>query len=157
MEWNRMEFGMDYKIKDVCSTLGFGSSSFYKRLNLLKECIYKNEENEEDYFYKTGNKFFITEKGFNWFKHYNEKEFCKNKYNSKSIDSINNALVALQNQTIDEYKKRIEYLENENKRLTEIIAVKEQKELAQNIKYIDNKSSEERQPFYYKFLNIFKK
>ena len=52
------------------------------------------------------------------------------------------------------YKQENEYLKQENKRLLDIISVKEQKELAKDIKYIGNN---ENISFWDKFFNKFKK
>lgn len=46
-----------------------------------------------------------------------------------------------QDQIIDIYKRRIEYLESENKRLLDIISIKVQKDIAKDIKYIPSSSN----------------
>ena len=90
---------------------------------------------------------FFTDKGYNYI-----KEF---KNNSKKVrqDSTQKDITIYQEQIIDIYKKRIEYLENENQRLLDIISVKEQKELAKDMKYIGNNNVS----FWDKFFNKFRK
>ena len=61
--------------------------------------------------------------------------------------------IAYRNELIENYKKRIEYLENENKRLLDVIAFKEQKELVKDTKLLDNK---EKKSFFSCFFNRFK-
>ena len=80
----------------------------------------------------------------------------QNKTKSDNIrhNSINNDISIYQNQIIDIYKQRIEYLEQENKRLLDIISVKEQKELAKDIKYIGDS---ETMSFWDKLFHKFKK
>ena len=65
-----------------------------------------------------------------------KNNFKQDNTNNDNIRQNSNDIVLYQNQIIDIYKQRIEYLENENKRLLDIISVKEQKELAKDIKYI---------------------
>ena len=57
---------MNYKIKEVCNILGFGVSKFYKLKNILDNSI--PEQNRLEYYYNEGRNFFVTEKGFEWFK-----------------------------------------------------------------------------------------
>ena len=92
---------------------------------------------------------------------YNEQAFeilknnCFKTYNNDTIQNNQiNDITIYQNQIIEIYKQRIEYLENENKRLLDIISVKEQKELAKDIKYIGNN---ETTSFWDKFFNKFKR
>lgn len=139
---------MDYKIKDLCNTFDFGVSKFYKLKENLDSSI--PEQNRIEYYYNKGRNFYITDKGFEWFKN-NLDNFSK----SQTIknDSSNNITI-YQNQIIEMYKQENEYLKQENKRLLDIISVKEQKELAKDIKYIGNN---ENVSFWDKFINKFKR
>ena len=137
---------MDYKIKELCNKLGFGVSKFYSLKELLDSSI--PEQNRMEYYYNKGRNFYITEKGYSWFES-NLDNKTKTRYKSNNDD-----IVIYQNQIIDIYKQRIEYLESENKRLLDIISFKEQKELTKDIKYID---SSDKVSFWDKFLNKFKK
>ena len=122
---------MEYRISNICSDLSIGKSTVYKRIELLKQSIPETDLKKNDYFYYTEkNKLFITEKGFEYIKNFNSK-----KDNIRQSSTINDITI-YQNHLIEMYKNRIEYLENENKRLLDIISVKEQKELAKDIKYI---------------------
>ena len=136
---------MEYKIKDLCNQLNFGVYKFYKLKDILDNSI--PEQNRIEYYYNKGRNFYITEKGFEWF---------KNNIESTNIrqNSTNSDIAIYQNQIIEIYKQRIEYLKNENKRLLDIISVKEQKELAKDIKYIGNN---ETTSFWDKFFNKFKR
>lgn len=109
-----------------------GVSKFYRLKDNLDHSV--PEQNRTEYYFSKNNKFFITEKGFNWFK--NNVDILKN--NNKRQNSTNNDIVLYQNQIIDMYKQRIEYLENENKRLLDIIAFKEQKEQFKTLNDINN-------------------
>ena len=139
---------MEYKIKNLCNELGFGVSKFYNLKNILDNSI--PEQNRIEYYYTKGRNFYITEKGYDWF-----KNNLDNKTKVKS-NSNNNDIVIYQNQIIEIYKQRIEYLESENKRLLDIISFKEQKELTKDIKYIGNDNSINKNSFFSKFLNIFR-
>lgn len=144
---------MDYKISDICSNLSIGKSTVYNRIDILKKDIPKSNLRNNDYFYYNDKgKLFITDKGFDFIKNFNSPDFSNN-FNNKENSSENISII-YQNQIIDMYKQRIEYLENENKRLLDIISVKEQKELAKDIKYIGNN---ETVSFWDKFFNKFKK
>lgn len=136
---------MGYKIKDLCNQLNFGVYKFYKLKDILDNSI--PEQNRIEYYYNKGRNFYITEKGFDWF---------KNNIESTNIrqNSTNSDITIYQNQIIEIYKQRIEYLENENKRLLDIISVKEQKELAKDIKYLGNN---ETISFWDKLFHKFKK
>lgn len=137
---------MEYKIKDVCNECNFGVSKFYKLKNVLTSSI--PEQNRIEYFYNKGRNFFITDKGLCWFKN-NSNVNLDSKPNCTTSD-----VTIYQNEIIDIYKKRIEYLENENKRLLDIISIKEQKEIAGEINRIDNKSNNN---IFSKFFDRFKK
>lgn len=126
---------MEYRISNICSDLSIGKSTVYKRIELLKKDIPETDwENNEYFYYTENNKLFITEKGFEYIKNFNNNNSTVN----VRQNSTNNEIVVYQNQIIEIYKQRIEYLESENKRLLDIISVKEQKELAKDIKYIGN-------------------
>lgn len=140
---------MDYKISDICNDLGIGKSTIYKRIEIIKSIVPETEWKRNEYFYYTdSNKLFITEKGYDFIK--------QNKTKSDNIrhNSTNNDISIYQNQIIDMYKQRIEYLEQENKRLLDLISVKEQKELAKDIKYIGDS---ETMSFWDKLFHKFKK
>lgn len=123
---------MEYRISNICSDLSIGKSTVYKRIELLKQSIPETDWKKNEYFYYTdNNKLFFTEKGFKYIKDF--KTITDN-----VRQNISNDITIYQNQIIEIYKQRIEYLENENKRLLDIISVKEQKELAKDIKYIGN-------------------
>jgi hypothetical protein len=140
-----MEYDMEYKIKNMCNELNIGVSKFYNLKKILDNSI--PEQNRIEYYYNKGRNFYITEKGFNWFKSNTENVNIRQ-------SSTNNDITIYQNQIIEIYKQRIEYLESENKRLLDIISVKEQKELAKDIKYIGNS---ETVSFWDKIFNKFKK
>lgn len=73
---------------------------------------------------------------------YNEQAFelLEEKFNisfdDEKMKDKNNGISIYQEQILDMYKKENEYLKQENKRLLDIIAVKEQKELAKDFKSI---------------------
>ena len=139
---------MDYKIKDLCSTFDFGVSKFYKLKENLDNSI--PEQNRTEYYYNKGRNFYITDKGFELF-----KNNLDNVSKSQTIkNNSSNNITIYQNQIIEMYKQENEYLKQENKRLLDIISVKEQKELAKDIKYIGNN---ENISFWDKFFNKFKK
>lgn len=139
---------MDYKISNICSDLGIGKSTIYKRIDTLKQIIPETDWKNNEYFYYTdNNKLFFTEKGFAYIRDFKIKT---DNVRQKVCSDVS----IYQNQIIEIYKQRIEYLENENKRLLDIISVKEQKELAKDIKYIDNNNT---MSFWDKLFNKFKK
>ena len=139
---------MDYKISSICSDLGIGKSTIYKRIDNLKQNIPETDWKKNEYFYYTdNNKLFFTEKGYAYIRDFKTKT-------NNIRQNISNDITIYQNQIIEIYKQRIEYLENENKRLLDIISVKEQKELAKDIKYIENKNSTS---FLDKFFGRFRK
>lgn len=142
---------MEYRISNICSDLSIGKSTVYKRIELLKKDIPETDWKNNEYFYYTeNNKLFITEKGFEYIKNFNNNNSTVN----VRQNSTNNEIVVYQNQIIEIYKQRIEYLESENKRLLDIISVKEQKELAKDIKHIGNN---ENISFWDKLIYKFKK
>ena len=139
---------MDYRISNICSSLNIGKSTIYKRIDILKKSIPETEWKNNEYFYYTDtNKLFFTEKGFVFI-----RDFKTNNDNVRQNSTSDISIY--QKQIIEIYKQRIEYLENENKRLLDIISIKEQKELAKDIKYIGNN---ETLSFWDRFINKFKK
>lgn len=140
---------MEYKIKNVCNELNIGVSKFYGLKKILDKSI--PEQNRTEYYYNVGRNFFITDKGFEWFKN-NLNISIKNDFNIKS--NISNNVTIYQNQIIEMYKQENEYLKQENKRLLDIISVKEQKELAKDIKFIGNS---EPMSLWDKLFNKFKR
>lgn len=139
---------MEYRIKDLCNTFDFGVSRFYKLKENLDNSI--PEQNRIEYYYNKGRNFYITDKGFEWFK--NNLNNCSKTQAIKNDISSN--IDIYQNQIIEMYKQENEYLKQENKRLLDIISVKEQKELAKDIKYIGNN---ENLSFWDRFFGKFKK
>lgn len=139
---------MDYKISNICTDLGIGKSTVYKRIDILKQSIPETDWKKNEYFYYTdNNKLFFTEKGFKYIKDFKTKT-------DNIRQNISSDINIYQNQIIEIYKKRIEFLENENNRLLDIISIKEQKELAKDIKYISNNETTN---FWDKFFNKFKR
>lgn len=135
---------MEYKIKDLCNKLNFGVYKFYKLKDILDNSI--PEQNRIEYYYNKGRNFYITEKGFDWFKN-------NNKNTNIQQNSTNNDINIYQNQIIEIYKQRIEYLETENKRLLDIISVKEQRELAKDVKIL---GTNENNSFFSRIVDKFK-
>ena len=140
---------MEYKIKNVCNMLNIGVSKFYNLKKVLDSSI--PEQNRTEYYYNIGRNFFVTDKGFDWFKN-NLNISIKNVVDKKF--DISNNVVFYQNEIIEMYKKENEYLKQENKRLLDIISVKEQKEFAKDIKHIGNN---ENLSFWDRFLSKFRK
>ena len=139
---------MDYKISNICTDLGIGKSTVYKRIEIIKSIVPETEWKRNEYFYYTdNNKLFFTEKGFAYIRDFKTKA-------DNIRQNISSDVIIYQNQIIEIYKQRIEYLENENKRLLDIISVKEQKELAKDMKYIGNSDT---MSFWDKLFNKFKK
>lgn len=142
---------MEYKISDICTNLGIGKSTIYDRIKVLKKEIPESDWKRNEYFYYTdNNKLFITAKGFDFIKNYNNKSF-----NSDS-NFIPNVSTIYQNQIIKMYETRIEYLETENKRLLDIIAFKEQKELAKDVKTLEQNNIGQNNSFFSRFVDLFK-
>ena len=140
---------MEYKISDICSSLGIGKSTIYNRIEYIKKDIPESDWKNNSYFYyNEKNRLFFTEKGFEFI-----KNFKVNNKNTVQNNSSSDLVLIYQNQLIDMYKQRIEYLENENKRLLDIISVREQRDLAKDMKKLEsgNKLS-----FWSSFINKFK-
>lgn len=150
MDW-KVGKCMEYRISNICSDLSIGKSTVYKRIELLKQSIPEIDWKRNDYFYYTEkNKLFITEKGFEYIKNFNSK-----KDNIRQSSTINDISI-YQNHLIEMYKNRIEYLENENKRLLDIISVKEQRELAKDVKVLGNNSNNTNNSLFSKIFSKFK-
>ena len=146
-----------YYFLNLCNSLNIGKSTIYKRIDIIKGIVPETELKRNEYFYYTdNNKLFITEKGFEFIKQNKTQKtnFRQDNTNNDNIRQNSNDIVLYQNQIIDIYKQRIEYLENENKRLLDIISVKEQKELAKDIKYIGDS---ETMSFWDKLFHKFKR
>lgn len=126
---------MNYKLNDICSNLGIGKSTVYNRIDVLKKEIPESDWKRNDFFYYDNNKLFFTEKGFEFIKDF-KKRNSDNKQNS-----VNDVSVIYQNQIIDMLNQRIEYLETENKRLMDILSVKEKRELAKDMKVIESSNT----------------
>lgn len=126
-----------------------GVSKFYRLKDNLDHSV--PEQNRTEYYFNKDNKFFITEKGFDWFKNNTDNL----KINNKRQNSTNNDIVLYQNQVIQMYKERIEYLESENKRLLDIIAFKEQKEQFKTLNDINNTNNSI--GFFERLKNRFRK
>ena len=126
-----------------------GVSKFYRLKDNLDHSV--PEQNRTEYYFNKDNKFFITEKGFDWFKNNTDNV----KINNKRQNSTNNDIVLYQNQVIQMYKERIEYLESENKRLLDIIAFKEQKEQFKTLNDINNSNNSI--GFFERLKNRFRK
>ena len=109
-------------------------------LDLYAEKVFENKKP----------KFLYNEQAFELLKDKFSMCFTDNKFENKSTNDI----TIYQNQIIEIYKQRIEYLENENKRLLDIISVKEQKEIAKDIKYIGDS---ETMSFWDKLFHKFKR
>lgn len=147
---------MEYRIRDICSSLGFGHSKFYN-LKTILDCSVP-EQNRTEYYYNKGRNLYFTDKGYQWF-----VENCNtnnNKFVNNTDKEENNSIAIYQNHVIDiyknqleEYKNRIEYLESENKRLLDIISVKEQRELAKDVKVLGTK---ENNNFFSRIVEKFK-
>lgn len=147
-----MEYNMEYKIKQVCNSLNIGVSKFY-RLKSKLDCSVP-EQNRMEYYYYSGRNCFITQKGYEWFNSHNFFNSPVNSSTPSNNTTLSNDIIIHQNQVIDLYKQRIEYLENENKRLLDIISIKEQKELAKDFKTIESSSNSS---FLNRFFSKFKK
>lgn len=113
-----------------------------KQLN-LDNCAEKVIENNKP-------KFLYSEEAYNILK--DKFDVDIDKKNSSKTD-----IAIFQSQIIDIYKQRIEYLEIENKRLLDLIALKEQKEIAQEVKCIDTSNNNSHFSFWDKLFNNFKK
>lgn len=142
---------MEYKIKNLCDTLGFGVSKFYKLKQDLDCSI--PEQNRMEYYYRSGRNFYITEKGFQWFKSFAGSS-TQNGTSQQSSAKPNNSISLYQEKIIQSYEKRIEFLEEENKKLLDIIAFKEQKEIVSTTQRLE---TGEKHSFFAKFLDVFKK
>lgn len=147
---------MEYKIKDICSSFGFGVSKYYKLKESLDNSI--PEQNRIEYYYNKGRNLYFTDKGFQWFSDnhntINNNSFnCQNKKDNNSVVIYQNQVIDIYKNQLEEYKNRVEYLESENKRLLDIISVKEQRELAKDVKILGTK---ENNNFFSKIIDKFK-
>lgn len=141
---------MVYKISEICDNLSIGKSTVYKRLEILKKDIPISDlKNNDYYYYDEKNKLFITEKGFEFLKNFKFKN--QNVFSKKKFTSDVDISIVYQNQIIDILKQRNEYLESENKRLLDLLTLKEQKEITKDIKSISGNN------FFDKLFKIFKK
>lgn len=142
---------MEYKMNDICSNLSIGKSTFYSRLETLKKELPESDWKHNSYFYYNDkNKLFITEKGYDFIKNFKANN---NKKQQNSTNTINEVSI-YQNQIIEFYKQRVEYLENENKRLLDIISFKEQRDLAKDVKTL---RSGETNSSFLKFWDRFRR
>lgn len=146
---------MEYKIRDICSSLGFGVSKYYKLKESLDNSI--PEQNRMEYYYNKGRNLYFTDKGYQWFSdnfnNTNNKFVNDNKKDDNSIAVYQNQVIDIYKNQLEEYKNRIEYLESENKRLLDIISVKEQRELAKDVKVLGTK---ENNNFFSRIVEKFK-
>ena len=146
---------MDYKINDICNSLNIGKSTIYKRIDIIKSIVPETEWKRNEYFYYTdNNKLFITEKGFEYIRNFKTKSDNIRQSSTNEITIYQNQIIDIYKSQLEEYKNRIEYLESENKRLSDIILFKEQKEVAKDIKYIGNSDT---MSFWDKLFNKFKR
>jgi hypothetical protein len=147
---------MEYRIRDICSSLGFGHSKFYN-LKTILDCSVP-EQNRTEYYYNKGRNLYFTDKGYQWF-----VENCNTNINN-SVNNKNkkedNSITIYQNQIIEIYKKENEhlkqendYLKQENSRLLDIISFKEQKEVAKDVKFLGTK---ENNNFFSRIVEKFK-
>ena len=146
---------MEYKIRDICSNLGFGVSKYYKLKENLDNSI--PEQNRMEYYYNKGRNLYFTDKGYQWFSdncnNINNNFVDNNKKDDNSIAVYQNQVIDIYKNQLEEYKNRIEYLESENKRLLDIISVKEQRELAKDVKVLGTK---ENNNFFSRIVEKFK-
>lgn len=146
---------MEYKISDICSNLSIGKSTIYKRMELLKKNIPVDYWKNNDYFYyDRNNKLFFSDKGYEYIKNFKSSSSTKSNNNNNDIVNV------YQNQIIDFYKQRVEYLESENKRLLDIISLREQRDLAKDVKTLGSVNSDSLQTtnsFFVRFLDKFKR
>lgn len=146
---------MEYKISDICSNLSIGKSTIYKRMELLKKNIPVDSWKNNDYFYyDSNNKLFFSDKGYEYIKNFKSSSTTKGNNNNNDIVNL------YQNQIIDFYKQRVEYLESENKRLLDIISLREQRDLAKDVKTlgsVDSDSLQTTNSFFVRFLDKFKR
>ena len=142
---------MEYRIRDVCKELGIGNSSFYNILDNLKSSV--PEDELEQYFFWRDKRFFVTEKGFEYFmSNKSEKKRKSETFNNSSSD-----IVIYQEHIINMQNERISFLESENKRLLEIISLKEKKEIANSsVNLLGNNNEIENRSFLNRFFGLFK-
>lgn len=148
---------MEYRIRDICSSLGFGHSKFYN-LKTILDCSVP-EQNRTEYYYNKGRNLYFTDKGYQWFvencnTNINNSVNNKDKKEDNSITIYHNHVIDIYKNQLEEYKNRIEYLESENKRLLDIISVKEQRDLAKDVQILGNS---ETNSFFEKIIKKFRK
>lgn len=146
---------MEYKIKDIVNSLNCGISKYYRLKENLDNSI--TEQNKIEYYYNKGRNLFFTEKGYQWFMDNNDVPIEKKKESQNDNNSISlyqDRIIDIYKNQLEEYKARIEFLENENKRLLDIISVREQRDLAKDVHVLGNS---ETNSFFAKLFKKIKK
>ena len=90
---------MEYRISNICTDLGIGKSTVYKRIDILKQSIPETDWKKNEYFYYTdSNKLFITEKGFEFIKQNKTQKtnFKQDNTNNDNIRQNSNDIVLYQ-------------------------------------------------------------
>lgn len=150
---------MEYKIQTICESLHIGKATVYKYMEKMKKSISADQIRDNEYFYYTSsNRLFFKEKGFNFIKSLAENPTVKDTVRQNSTNS-NNDIVLYQEKLIRSYEQRISFLEEENKKLLDIISLRDKTELAKNIEPLKVSSGEEQDGvfFWRKFFHKFKK
>lgn len=150
---------MEYKTQTICENLHIGKATVYKYMEEMKKGMSVDQIRNNEYFYYTStNRLFFKEKGFNFIKSLAENSTVKDTVRQKSTPSDKNVSL-YQEKLITSYEQRISFLEEENKRLLEIIALRDKTELAKNIEPLKVSSGEEQDSGFFlrKFFHKFKK